>query len=59
VADKLTCDLVHRRSVPAAVKLQIKSTRAAKAGHPMVRITAVCATHARELRKLGLRLVTP
>jgi hypothetical protein len=58
VAVKLTCDLAHQRSVPAAVKLQIKSTRT-RAGHPMVRITAVCATHARELRKLGLQLVTP
>jgi len=39
------------------VKLEIKSTRAGKPGHPMIRVVAVCATHARELRRLGLELV--
>jgi hypothetical protein len=57
VADKLKCDLVHRKVVPAAVKLEIKSTRAGKPGHPMVRVAAVCVSHARELRKLGLELI--
>jgi len=59
VAEKLTCDLEHERRVRAALKLEIKSTRASKAGHPMIRVTAVCATHARELRRLGLQLVEP
>lgn len=59
MAKRLTCDLEHERTVPAAVKLEIKSTRARKAGHPMIRVTAVCATHARELRRLGLQLVEP
>lgn len=57
MAEKLTCDLDHARRVPAALKLEIKSTRAGKAGHPMVRVAAVCAAHARKLRKLGLELV--
>ena len=57
MADKLKCDLVHAKAVPAAVKLEIKSTRAGKPGHPMIRIAAVCASHARELRKLGLELI--
>jgi hypothetical protein len=57
VADKLTCDLKHKREVRAVVKLEIKSTRAGKAGHPMIRMAAVCATHARALRELGLELV--
>jgi hypothetical protein len=57
VAEKLTCDLEHERQVRAAVKLEIKSTRAGKPGHPMIRVTAVCAAHARELRKLGLELI--
>jgi hypothetical protein len=57
VADKLTCDLEHTRAVPATVKLEIKSTRAGKPGHPMIRVVAVCAPHARQLRRLGLELV--
>jgi hypothetical protein len=55
----LTCDFEHQRAVPAVVKLEIKSTRASKPGHPMIRVTAVCATDARELRRLGLQLVEP
>jgi hypothetical protein len=55
----LTCDFAHERTVRAVVKLEIKSTRATKPGHPMIRVTAVCATHARELRRLGLQLVEP
>ena len=57
VAEKLTCDLEHERRVRAALKLEIKSTRAGKPGHPMVRVAAVCAGHARELRRMGLELV--
>lgn len=57
MGEKLTCDLEHARNVQAAVKLEIKSTRAGKPGHPMIRVVAVCATHARELRRLGLELV--
>ena len=57
MTDKPKCDLVHRKAVPAAVKLEIKSTRAGKPGHPMIRVATVCASHARELRKLGLELI--
>jgi hypothetical protein len=57
MAGKLMCDLEHRRATPAAVKLEIKSTRAGKPGHPMIRIAALCAAHARELRRLGLEVV--
>jgi hypothetical protein len=57
VADKLTCDLKHKRAVRAVVNLELKSTRVGKAGHPMIRMAAVCATHARVLRELGLELV--
>ena len=57
MAERLKCDLDHDRSVPAVVKLEIKSTRAGKPGHPMIRVAAVCAAHAREIRKLGLELV--
>jgi hypothetical protein len=56
-ADKLMCDLEHRRAVPATVKVEIKSTRAGKPGHPMIRSAALGAAHARELRRLGLELV--
>ncbi len=57
MADKLICDFEHERPVRATVKLEVKSTRAGKPGHPMIRVTALCAAHARELRKLGLELV--
>lgn len=59
MAKQLACDLSHERVVPAAIRLEIKSTRASRPGHPMIRVTAVCATHARELRRLGLQLVGP
>ena len=59
MAKMLICDFEHARNVPAVVKLEIKSTRASKPGHPMIRVTTVCATHARELRRLGLQLVEP
>jgi len=55
----LKCDLDHTRSVPAAIRLEIKSTRVGRAGHPMSRVVAVCASHARKLRELGLGLVGP
>lgn len=57
VTNKLNCDLGHNRAVRAVLKLEIKSSRAGKAGHPMIRAAAVCATHARVLRELGLELV--
>jgi hypothetical protein len=59
VKEMLTCDFEHDRTVPAVVKLEIRSTRASKPGHPMIRVTAVCATQARELRRLGLQFVEP
>jgi hypothetical protein len=57
VSEKLICDFDHQRRVPAVVKLEVKSTRATKPGHPMIRVVAICAAHARELRRLGLELV--
>lgn len=57
MANTLTCDLKHNRAARAVVKLEIKSTRAGKAGHPMIRVAALCAAHARVLRVLGLELV--
>jgi len=57
LTENLTCDLNHKRSVPAALKLEIRSTRAGKPGHPMVRVAAVCIAHARELRRLGIELI--
>lgn len=54
-----SCDLQHQRPARAVVKLQIKSTRAGKPGHPMVRVVSVCSKHARQLRELGIELVDP
>jgi hypothetical protein len=55
--DRLKCDLAHDRPRAATVRVEIKSTRAGRPGHPMVRTTALCATHARQLREMGLELV--
>lgn len=57
MAQRLMCDLAHPRAVRATVRLEIKSTRANRPGHPMVRVVAVCESHARLLRELGLELV--
>jgi len=39
------------------VRVEIKSTRANKPGHPMVRKAALCAAHARQLHEFGLEVV--
>jgi hypothetical protein len=57
VKNKRNCDLEHDRPRAAAVRLEIKSKRVNKPGHPMVREAALCATHARQLREMGLELV--
>jgi hypothetical protein len=57
VAEQLICDLEHKRAVAATVRLEIKSTRAGKPGHPMIRVISVCRTHALQLRRLGLEMV--
>jgi hypothetical protein len=54
---KLECDLEHDRPRAATVRIEIKSTRATRSGHPMVRKATICATHARQLRAMGLELV--
>ncbi len=56
---RLECDLEHDRPRVAVVRVEIKSTRASKPGHPMVRTAALCATHARQLRDMGLEVVRP
>jgi hypothetical protein len=58
MSDRKYCDLDHPRSVSATVRLEIKSTRATRPGHPMIRVISICASHARELRRLGLELVS-
>jgi hypothetical protein len=55
--NKRACDLEHERPRVATVRVQIKSTRLSKPGHPMVREAALCATHARQLRQMGLEVV--
>jgi len=56
----LLCDLEHDRPRPAVVRLQIKSMRARKPGHPMVRETAGSAGHVQDrVRVLRLGLQGP
>lgn len=51
------CDLMHRRPTRAVLRLRVKSTRAGRPGHPLVREYWLCAAHARELRRLGLEVI--
>lgn len=52
------CDLDHDRPRVAVVRIEIKSTRANKPGHPMIRQAALCSTHAKQLREIGLEIVS-
>jgi hypothetical protein len=59
VKKHLECDLEHDRPRAAVVRVEIKSTRASKPGRPLVRTVLLCATHARQLRDMGLGIVGP
>jgi hypothetical protein len=50
-------DLDHVRPRPAVVRVQVKSRRARRPGHPMIRELALCGAHARELREFGIDIV--
>jgi hypothetical protein len=52
-----TCDLPHGRAARAVVRVQVKSNRIDKPGHPMTRDLSLCPGHARELRHIGIELV--
>ena len=52
-----TCDLPHARTTRAVIRVQVKSNRIDKPGHPMTRDLSLCAGHARELRSIGIELV--
>jgi hypothetical protein len=58
MADRPSCDMRHERARRAVVRVQVKSTRVGKQGHPMTREYLLCAEHARELRALGFELVS-
>ena len=51
------CTFEHRRSVPAVVRVWVKSAKAGKPGHPVSRELMLCAKHATELRRMGGDLV--
>jgi len=52
------CDLEHQRAAKAVVHVLVKSTRVGRAGHPMVRDLRLCVGHARQLRDLGVELIS-
>lgn len=56
--DTKYCSFEHPRSVPAVVRVWVKSARVGKPGHPQSRELALCAKHATELRRLGIDLVS-
>jgi hypothetical protein len=47
----------HDRARPAVVRVQVKSTRIGRPGHPMVRERSLCLAHAKQLRELGFDVV--
>jgi hypothetical protein len=51
------CDLAHDRARPAVVRIVVKSSRVGHPGHPMVRDLMLCATHAQQLRHLGIEVM--
>jgi hypothetical protein len=51
------CDLDHSRAARAVVRVQVKSSRLGKPGHPMLRDLFLCSGHARQLREMGIELV--
>jgi len=51
------CEMEHERARPAVVRVQVKSTRIGKPGHPMVRERSLCLAHAKQLRDLGFEVV--
>jgi hypothetical protein len=59
VPDRPVCELEHDRPRAAAIRVHVKSTRIGKPGHPMTRELAVCATHAKELRGIGIEVIWP
>jgi hypothetical protein len=57
VGNRPSCDMEHERARRAVVRVQVKSTRVGKQGHPMTREYLLCAGHARELRVFGFEVV--
>jgi len=55
--DRRACDLPHKRTARAVVRVRVISTRVGKQGHPMTRELALCATHASQLRDFGIEIV--
>ena len=52
------CELAHDRVRPAKIHLVVRSNRTDKPGRPMVRDLKVCSAHAKELRAMGIEVVT-
>jgi hypothetical protein len=59
VANGTKCDLDHERPRVARVRIEVKSVRSGRPGHPMVRDISLCAMHAEQLRALGIEIVRP
>jgi hypothetical protein len=54
-----TISLVRASTSERSVRVVVRSSRVGHPGHPMVRDLMLCASHARQLRQLGVELVTP
>jgi hypothetical protein len=59
MAARDVCELTHRRAARGIVRVVVKSTRVGHPGHPMVRDLVLCASHARQLRRLGIEVIEP
>jgi len=54
-----TCDLDHPTPKVASIRVVVRSNRVDKPGRPMIRDLNVCTAHAKQIRALGIDVVTP
>jgi hypothetical protein len=54
----VNCELPHDRPAVAKIRLVVRSNRTDKPGRPMVRDLKVCSAHAKQLKAMGIEVVT-
>jgi hypothetical protein len=53
------CDLDHPTPKAAVIRVVVRSNRVDKPGRPMIRDLNVCNAHAKQIRALGIDVVSP
>jgi hypothetical protein len=59
MAEQQRCELAHERATKATIRIRVRSNRLNSAGRPLEIDLAICSSHARELRGLGIQLIHP